>query len=215
MNIHVGYHMPTACVFRVTLSQVCFLAVMWQSDDISVDLYITWVIYHISSPLSHDALISLCVILQYTHMKNTLKIGPSGIINIHIHTHRLLKSDYHVYMYASTTHVLYVCMTITKQSIYYLLPHKPASQSLSIQLVICTCCISAKPTSQFAVHVLSFTYMCKHTIQSPCNHMLFTNTVTVARIKKEYIHKKLAPCDPLRFPSGPPEWRHNYTPTSL
>ena len=44
--MYIGYHMPIACVSCVTMSQVCFLAVMWQGDDISVDLYISWVIYH-------------------------------------------------------------------------------------------------------------------------------------------------------------------------
>ena len=111
------------------------------------------------------------------------------------------------------------------QAEYLLLVATQASKAcfpnawLSTQLALCTCCISAKPTSQFAVHVLSFTYMymCIHTIQSPCNHMLFTNTcpwVTVARIVKNIFTKSwryVTHSTMCSFPSGAPEWKHNYT----
>ena len=118
-GIIVPYHYDPTGNFS---SRVCGKIMIYQSTCVSYEWYI---VYH---HLRHMTLWSPCVLYYNKHTWKMLWRFDFLKINIRIHTHRLLQSDYHAYKYASTTHVLHVSlhMIITKQSIYYLLPHKPA-----------------------------------------------------------------------------------------
>ena len=155
----------------------------------------------------------------YTHEK-CFEDQTFWEINIHVHTHRPLESDYHV----PAVHIHVSLINDNCQAEYLLLillPHKSANmcQCLSIQLTTCTL-HQSKATSQLCSKCTIIHYTC----YSEVNTCYFTIHVHRSlwlgywRIHTQKVGIMWPTPLCVVFPSRAPiplEWRHDILPTSL